>query len=217
MARQTQTEKNPALDKLVLDRAENSAFSPFFKSRREAIKYFADAHARLNSLRSAVGPCVCCGIEPASNVAAYRWDAHFFDGIGFGPLQILLLFVGHIGVKVKSEVVSFNTFHPICDACRRKMKQRRAVAIVLNFFGLFLVIIAGATAALGWGGVVYFDKPVEKREMLMIALPATGVTTVGLLCLFWSTKALRVPFALRYLASRPIFSHSVKIASRIVE
>jgi hypothetical protein len=212
MIDQTDSAKTSSLDSLVATRAPVSQFVPLFENRREAVKYFANIHASLNDRQAVKGPCVVCSGEPASGVAVYRWCATFFSGVGFGPLEVLLLFVGRIGVTVKTEVVTFDTFHPICAACVRRMRRRRWLANVLNFFGLFLAIVAGTATAIGWSGVIYFDRPSERKEWVVLALGASAAFALGLACL-WPLKKLRIPASIRYLAHRPIFYHSAEMVA----
>jgi hypothetical protein len=209
----TRTHSNPALDKLVTDRAPPMEFKPYFKNGRDAMRFFAGAHTRLHSLAAAgAGPCVVCGVEPATNVAACRWDAYFFDGLKFGPLDLLLLFMGRLGVGVKQEVVTFNTFHGLCDRCAKKLRMTRIVANVINFVALFVVVLGGFFAAFAWCGVLYFDRPSERSYWLMAAIVTTPVVVAAIVALRLLSR-LRVPPGLRYLASRPFFYHSGKIAA----
>ena len=210
MIDQSEMAKNSSLDSLVEHRAPVSQFIPMFKNRREAVEYFASTHAALNDLEAANGRCVSCEGEPAAGIAVYRWCATFFNGVRFGPLEMLLLLVGHVGVKVKTEVVTFDTFHPICDSCIRKMNRRRWAANVLNFIGLFLTIIAGGAAALCWSGVIYFDKPSERNEMITGALISSAALAFGVAG-FWPLKKLRIPASIRYLGQRPFFYQSSKM------
>ena len=216
MVDQSESAKHTSLESLVEYRAPVSQFIPLFKNRREAAKYFATAHAALNNLQGANGRCVSCESEPAANVAVYRWCATFFDGVGFGPLEMLLLLLGHVGVKLKTEVVTFDTFHPICGSCIRQMRRRRWAANVLNFIGLFFTIIAGGAAALCWSGAFYYDKPIERNGMIVGAIISSAVLAFGIACL-WPLKRLRIPASIRYLSQRPFYYQSSKMVSGTVK
>jgi hypothetical protein len=209
MMGQTIAGKSSPLRELVACRAPLRQFMPFFKNRREAVEHFASAHAAMNTLRRVKGSCIVCKGEPAHGVVVYRWCATFFDGIGFSPLQGLLLAVGHVGVTLKTDVVTFDTHHPICRPCWKRVRRRRWLANVLNFIGLFLAIVAGGVSAILWSCFIYFNRPAEREEILIPTVIANAAFAFGIACM-WSLKTLRVPPALRYLASRPIFYQSAK-------
>jgi hypothetical protein len=183
-----------------------------FKSRRDAARYFAQENAKLHSLKNATGPCVACESTEAPIVTAYQWEAQFFSGIGFGLADVFKLALGHVGLKVKSEILRFMTFHSTCSACARRGKLLRSFANVLNFVGLFLVVIAGMVAALGWSGSFYYDRPDERTAFRLTGLVATAVIVVGVICLR-ALPRLRVHAAVRHLAKRPFYYHSSKVSA----
>jgi hypothetical protein len=208
----TSNDTTSQLNALVERGAPTSEFLPFFASKREAARYVASANAARFHPDASADFCAACGQRPVTRSIVYRWNAVFFDGFAFGPLQALKLALGHIGVTIKKEIIGFDTTHPLCESCAKSLRNRRWIANVLNFIGLFSVIVAGVAASTCWAGMFYFDfkKASERNEWYMMTAVSTGVLLAGAICL-WVMKRMRVPPALRFLARRPFFFQSSKI------
>jgi hypothetical protein len=199
------------LDALVARGAPPSDFLPFFATKRQAAGYVASANAARFHPDAAGDFCAVCGQKPVTRSITYLWNAVFFDGFGFGALDALKLMLGHVGVTIKKEIIGYNTTHPLCEGCGKRLRNRCWIANVLNFIGLFTLIVAGVAAASCWAGVFYFDfKPSERNEWYMMTAVSTGVLLVGVICL-WLMKRLRVPATLRFLGRRPFFYQSSKM------
>ena len=200
----TKMEQELLLERLIAERAPIRKFLPLFPSRRETAEYFARANAALYAPCNAIGPCVSCGRTPAPMFVEYRWAARFFKGLGFGGLEFLLVFLGHIGLRMQEYIVEFATCHPICSDCQRRLRLRRWFANVLNFVGLFIVLTMGTMAVVGWSAAACFDKPTERMGFLIGASIATGTVGLGLLCLSY-LRRLRVSASIRHLAHLPFY------------
>ena len=194
---------------LVERGAPTSEFLPFFRTKREAARYLASANAARFHPNAIADRCAVCNQQPVTRSITYRWNAVFFDGFGFGRPEALLLFLGHIGVTIKKEVIVCNTLHPLCETCGKRLRNRRWIANVLNFIGLFTLIVAGLATAISWSGLFYFDfkKPAERTEWYTMTAVSTAAFFTAIFCL-WLMKQLRVPAALRFLAQRPFFYQS---------
>jgi hypothetical protein len=208
----TSNDTTSQLNALVERGAPTAEFLPFFASKREAASYLASANAARFHPDVAADLCAACSQRPVTRSIVYRWNAVFFDGFGFGPLDALKLALGHVGVTIKKEIIGFNTTHPLCESCGKRLRNRRWIADVLNFIGLFSVIVAGVAASTCWAGVFYFDlkKASERNEWYMMTAVSTAVFLAGVICL-WLMKRLRVPPPLRFLARRPFFYQSSKM------
>jgi hypothetical protein len=143
-------------------------------------------------------------------VTSYRWAARYTDGVRFGWIEELLLLAGRIGVRVRYTIVSFDTHHATCEHCGKSLRVARRIANVLNFFGLFLTIVAGFCLALDVSGVFYFDRVEDRRFFWQLTAGSTALTLVGIVCL-WFMRRLRVPEPLRYLARSPFRFGSAKL------
>jgi hypothetical protein len=203
------------LNALVERGAPTSEFLPFFPTRRQAANYLASANAARFHPNAAADRCAVCNQQPVTRSITYLWNAVFFDGFGFGPLDALKLMLGHVGVTIKKEIIAFNTTHPLCETCGKRLRNRRWIANILNFIGLFTLIVAGVAASISWAGLFYFDfkKTAERNEWYTMTAISTAVLLAGAICL-WLMKRLRVPPTLRFLARRPFFYQSSKMLTR---
>jgi hypothetical protein len=205
--------EQPSLQTLIAENAPVSKWVPHFGNSREAIKHFASVHAGRNRLIGPRQPCFLCGNSSADSVATYRWSARFNKGVGFGGLDALLLIFGHLRVRVKNEVFSFNTLHPVCGSCARQLRTKRRLATLLKGVGVLLVLICSLFAGVMWGVFFTATHAKDRAEGLQDALIGTLLLAAGVACLV-GARFLGVPAALRYLASRPFFCSSASFAAR---
>jgi hypothetical protein len=213
MARTTSGEIDSQLDALVQRGAPFSEFTQLLGARREAARYLARAYAQRFYAGAQAKSCAACTGGQPSGTIVYRWNAVFFKRFSFGALDFLKLAVGHLGVTIEKEIVSFDTYHPLCARCGRRIRFRRWIANVLNFIGLFTLIVAGVATAITWSGFLYFDKPSDRQEWRTMALGCTGVLAAGILCLR-IMGIMRVPPDLRFLARRPFSYHSSRMLKK---
>jgi hypothetical protein len=199
----------PSTDMLVGQRAPFKRFLPHFSSRRQAAQFFATAYGQVYAPANAVGSCAVCGREAAAAAARYGYEARFFKGLGFGWFQLAMLAAGWIGVRVDSYVVTLIAYHPICRHCKSRMRRRLWLANLLNFVGLFVMLVAG-TATVGLYCQMIYDRASAGPRAELYLFIATGLTLIGGLCLC-CMKPLRVPKRFRFLARRPIYFRSAKV------
>jgi hypothetical protein len=201
-----------ALAALVAAHAPPRDFVPLLGGRREAARYFAAAHGAANA--APVGPCIGCGATgDLPTTTAYRWAARFTDGIHFGWVDAVLLLVGRVGVSVKYSVVSFDTAHPTCARCGPRLRRARGLANVLNFIGLFTVLVAGTVLAMCVSAAFYFDRRAERLGWAEASAVTALITAAGGACLWWMRR-LRVPPSLRYVSAKPFGFASAKLIRR---
>lgn len=205
-------EKALELEVLIEDREPFSRFEPYFKTRRDAVIFFGNAHAKRNVMPAAVKrPCMICGSSPASRLVMYRWNAQFFKNVKFGGLDAVLLLLGHLRVRINSDVISFNTFHPSCDACGRSLRSKRLASVILNVIGWVLVFFGGTgTGAFLPLAIITHDN--DRGGMFAGAATFAGALACGILCVFVASR-LRIPQPVRYLATPPFFSRSAKFVA----
>jgi hypothetical protein len=200
---------NAAADTLIEQRAPIDEVRRLFKTRRAFAEYLAIAAAARNDLSGVTNICAVCEQNPADKIARYFWRAQFTKGFGFGWTEALMLLVGHIGVSVNYEVVEFQTHHAVCAGCKRQLAIKRLLANLLNFIGLFLLIVAGTVAAMAWSAVVYFHNSRDQKEFWQIAIAGSVLTLLGAICMA-PIRKLRVPPPLRYFAVQPFIFAGVK-------
>jgi hypothetical protein len=210
---ETQTALPEGVERLLQAGAPVSALVPYFATKREALVWFAAYQQALYHYDSEPAACTCCQKPIAELRMAFRWQTWVFAGLGFGALEALLLFVGHIGVRLRQEVFSFQTVHPVCTSCWRKVRLRHMVASLLDGLVLLGIIVGLFLAGIGIPGAFFLKlKPDEWWGYL--ATGFLGCALVGgAAALKAIAKRMHIPVPLRRLNGGRFFCHSVSLAT----
>ncbi|HVT89999.1 MAG TPA: hypothetical protein VHD56_14185 [Tepidisphaeraceae bacterium] len=190
------------VDQLINAGASIQKVRSFFSSKHEALKYYATYQQSRFNLQSADHAACCkCGNAHASKVAKYEWQTTFIGGVSFGPLEALLLLIGHLGIRIRYITLSFATYHAICPQCWRAIVFRKAMANIVEFLSVS-GLITGITIVL-LSLIWYLNLKSTEFVLFGIIFAFGAVLVVGYPALKSLVRVMRIPSSIRSIRRRP--------------
>lgn len=176
-----------------------AAIRPCFQSMEEALRFYATYQQVRYPYDVAPQKCVSCGRPEAEHRVAWLWQTEIFKEVGFGCLEAFLLFLGRLSVKLNQEVIAYQTVHPLCEACWRKLKRGHRLAKLLDGVVLFGIIVGLFVGGSGFGGVFVLNhKPGEWVYWFLTGLVGCALLGMAIATMKWARR-LRTPTAVRGL------------------
>jgi hypothetical protein len=178
------------------------------KTRLEAFYAFAAMQHEANREDAAERRCCLCGRAQELQLVRLTWRARFLT---FWDLLIAAIAaIGHVHVG-EGPWQRFETVHPMCGPCFRSWRVSRIACDVLAALGM-MAVAAGAVAAILGLLLGYFGIMNTRDTQLAIVTGWTGVLVMAAgAAAVRVGRMMRIPVALRHIASGPIELESAKL------
>lgn len=102
---------DPTADELIAQGASMRRLSRHFRSKKNALRYYAGATASRYSFDSD-NCCLCNG--PRAHAVAFTWRAFYHSRLAPGIVDGLLLLIGIFSIRTAASVLRFTTRHSLC-------------------------------------------------------------------------------------------------------